>query len=65
MVRERERVSVDALAKALGASQETIRRDLTDLAERGLLRKIHGGATLIEPRPFEPNVEGPFKARLS
>ena len=35
MVRERERVTVDALAEVLGTSKETIRRDLTDLAERG------------------------------
>ena len=64
MVRERERITVDALADVLGTSKETIRRDLTDLAERGLVRKFHGGATLIEPRPFEPNVEGLFTARL-
>ena len=64
MVRERERITVDALANVLGTSKETIRRDLTDLAERGLVRKFHGGATLIEPRPFEPNVEGLFTARL-
>ena len=39
MVRERERVTVDALAELLGTSRETIRRDLTDLAERGRVRK--------------------------
>jgi DeoR/GlpR family transcriptional regulator of sugar metabolism len=65
MVRERERVSVDTLAEALGASRETIRRDLTDLAERGRLRKIHGGAIFVEPRLYEPSIEGPFQARLS
>jgi len=64
MVRERERVSVDTLAEALGTSRETIRRDLTDLAEHGRVRKIHGGATLLEPRLYEPNVEGTFQARL-
>jgi len=65
MVRERDRVTVDALAEVLGASRETIRRDLTDLAEHGRVRKIHGGATLVEPRPYEPNIEGPFQARLT
>lgn len=64
MVRERERVTVDALAEALGTSKETIRRDLTDLADRGRLRKIHGGATLAEPRAYGPDFEGPFQARL-
>ncbi len=38
------RASVEELARLLGASRETIRRDLTDLAGRGMLRKVHGGA---------------------
>jgi DeoR/GlpR family transcriptional regulator of sugar metabolism len=64
MVRERERVTVDALAEMLGTSRETIRRDLTDLAERGRVRKIHGGATIAEPRLPEMDVEGSFQGRL-
>jgi DeoR/GlpR family transcriptional regulator of sugar metabolism len=64
MVRERERVTVDALAELLGTSRETIRRDLTDLAERGRVRKFHGGATLAEPRGPEADVEGSFQGRL-
>lgn len=66
MVRERERVTVDALAELLGTSRETIRRDLTDLAERGRVRKIHGGATLAEPRGATPeaDIEGSFQGRL-
>jgi DeoR family glycerol-3-phosphate regulon repressor len=65
MVRERERVSVDELAEALGTSKETIRRDLADLADRGRLRKIHGGATLSDFRHLGPEAEGPYQARLS
>src|SRR5260221_14055959 len=42
MVRERERVTVDAGAELLGTSRETIRRDLTELAERGRGRRIPG-----------------------
>lgn len=64
VVRERERVTVDALAHLLGTSRETIRRDLTDLAERGRVRKIHGGATTAEPRLSEADVEGSFQGRL-
>ncbi len=64
VVRERERVTVDALADLLGTSRETIRRDLTDLAERGRVRKIHGGATVAEPRLPEAEVEGSFQGRL-
>ncbi|RUP00427.1 DeoR/GlpR family DNA-binding transcription regulator [Hyphomicrobium sp.] len=64
VVRERERVTVDALAELLGTSRETIRRDLTELAERGRVRKIHGGATLAEPRLSDVEGEGSFQARL-
>lgn len=60
LVRKTERISVDALAEALSASRETIRRDLTELAKHGKVQKVHGGA--IIPRPLG---EGPFQQRLS
>lgn len=41
-------VSVSELAKVLGASESTIRRDLNTLDEQGLLQKVHGGATVIQ-----------------
>lgn len=59
-VRRDHRVSVDALADTLAISRETIRRDLNDLADRGLVRKIHGGATLPDPQG-----EGAFAARMT
>ncbi len=40
------RVSVDGLAAHFGVTQQTIRRDLTDLAEAGRLERVHGGAIL-------------------
>lgn len=39
-------VTVDALSDTLGVSQQTIRRDLADLAESGQLERVHGGAVL-------------------
>jgi DeoR family transcriptional regulator of aga operon len=42
-------VSVDALAERLQVSPATVRRDLTGLEQRGLLRRTHGGAVPIEP----------------
>jgi DeoR/GlpR family transcriptional regulator of sugar metabolism len=42
-------VRVTDLATEFGVSDMTIRRDLEALAERGLLAKVHGGATSVEP----------------
>jgi DeoR/GlpR family transcriptional regulator of sugar metabolism len=39
-------VSVGRLARAVRASEMTIRRDLAALRDRGLVRKLHGGAVL-------------------
>jgi len=38
-------VEVDSIAQALEVSRETIRRDLTALASKGLVRRTRGGAT--------------------
>ena len=40
------RVVVDALAARFGVTLQTIRRDLTDLADAGMLDRVHGGAML-------------------
>ncbi|MEO3923522.1 DeoR/GlpR family DNA-binding transcription regulator [Micromonosporaceae bacterium B7E4] len=42
-------VRVTELAGEFGVSDMTIRRDLEALAERGLLAKVHGGATSARP----------------
>ena len=42
-------VRVADLVGELGVSDMTIRRDLEVLAERGLLAKVHGGATAAAP----------------
>ncbi|MFI6513229.1 DeoR/GlpR family DNA-binding transcription regulator [Streptosporangium sp. NPDC050855] len=39
-------VSTDDLARELGVSAETIRRDLVLLERRGMLARVHGGATI-------------------
>src|SRR5690242_6945452 len=46
--------SVTALAEKVGASQATIRRDLVQLEQEGLLRRVYGGAVPIvgEDDPF-------------
>lgn len=49
-------MTVDALQEITGASAITIRRDLAELSEQGLVRRVRGGATRAErrgqPMPF-------------
>lgn len=48
------KVTVGPLAKRLKVSTATIRRDLSELEGRGLLRRSHGGAVTIQPLLYEP-----------
>ncbi|MBS1997504.1 MAG: DeoR/GlpR transcriptional regulator [Cyanobacteria bacterium SZAS LIN-2] len=41
------------LTVRLGVSEDTIRRDLKDLAEAGLLKRVHGGALPLGQVPFQ------------
>jgi DeoR family fructose operon transcriptional repressor len=45
-------ITIAAAADALSVSGMTIRRDLTELEERGAARRVRGGATAIAPQPF-------------
>jgi DeoR/GlpR family transcriptional regulator of sugar metabolism len=42
-------VTVKALSRELGLSEDTIRRDLRELAHDGLLQRVHGGALPASP----------------
>ncbi|KAF1024583.1 MAG: HTH-type transcriptional repressor GlcR [Pseudomonas sp.] len=61
LLRQRERISVDELSRTLGSSQETIRRDLADLADAGQVTKFHGGASL----PPRGEHENAFQTRMN
>jgi DeoR family fructose operon transcriptional repressor len=50
-------VDVADLADRHGVTTETIRRDLSDMQARQLLRRVHGGAIPIEQMNHEPNIE--------
>jgi DeoR family transcriptional regulator, fructose operon transcriptional repressor len=50
-------VDVADLARRYGVTTETIRRDLSDMQDRQLLRRVHGGAVPIERMNHEPMVE--------
>ncbi|MTI16621.1 DeoR/GlpR transcriptional regulator [Rhodobacteraceae bacterium RKSG542] len=44
LARQTGKVEVDDLAKKFDVSPQTIRKDLNDLCEQGLLARVHGGA---------------------
>lgn len=46
--------SVEEILAEVGSSAPSIRRDLARLENRGLIRRTHGGATLVEPLLYEP-----------
>ena len=47
LVQRRGGVRVADLVREFGVSDMTIRRDLEVLSERGLVTKVHGGATTV------------------
>jgi len=60
-IRDEGAVRVSALAQELGVSDMTVRRDLDLLDERGLVSKVHGGATAVRAGAlYEPG----FAAKL-
>jgi len=48
-LRTHGQVSVTALSREWEVSEDTIRRDLRDLAEEGLVQRVHGGALPASP----------------
>ncbi len=53
-LRTRGAVRITALSKELGVSAMTIRRDIADLADKGLLKRVHGGAITTSALLSEP-----------
>ncbi len=49
ILRREKKVLSSELSAALQVSEDTIRRDLRELAESGLLQRVHGGALLTSP----------------
>ncbi|MET0863874.1 MAG: DeoR/GlpR family DNA-binding transcription regulator [Nakamurella sp.] len=54
------RVDVNGLADLFEVTPETIRRDLTGLERRGVLRRVHGGAIPVERLAMELPVDQRF-----
>jgi DeoR family transcriptional regulator, aga operon transcriptional repressor len=53
-LRHKGSISLDELMAELGASAASVRRDLAKLESKGLVRRTHGGVTLVEPLLYEP-----------
>lgn len=66
-LRRDDRVVVAELVAALGVSEDTVRRDLHELAGLGLLCRVHGGALPAAPDllPFERRSEVAAKAKIA
>ena len=47
VLRREGTVRVSDIASVLGVTPVTVRRDITQLANEGLVRRVHGGATLL------------------
>ena len=60
LLRERKRISLDELCENFGVSKNTIRRDIAELEESGIIRKVYGGIVLKEA---EITSLEPFSAR--
>lgn len=54
LLREHGTVRISDLSRHFSVSRETIRRDLAELENRNLIRRVHGGAVLAGPRSLEP-----------
>lgn len=59
------RVDVSALAVDLGVSPMTVRRDMADLSRRGLVQRIHGGATTRQDPSVRAGVMSAEKLHLA
>jgi DeoR/GlpR family transcriptional regulator of sugar metabolism len=57
LARRQGEVDVQKLAADLGVAPETVRRDLSLLAQQGLVRRTHGGAYPVETARFETTLE--------
>lgn len=62
LLRQHGTIRLRDVVAQTGVSAITVRRDIAQLADEGLLRRVHGGATLLEDagaqRPGEPGAAG-------
>lgn len=59
------RIEIAAAAEDLGVSEMTIRRDLQSLEERGVAKRVRGGALAVGPQPFADRHRTSAKAKAA
>ena len=55
-VKQQDIVKIQELIDITGASESTIRRDLTELEHKKYIKRVHGGAKLLKGKLQEPSV---------
>ncbi|MDT8860920.1 DeoR/GlpR family DNA-binding transcription regulator [Alkalihalobacillus sp. MEB130] len=56
LLKDRVTVKIQELVDETNSSESTIRRDLNDLEQAKKLKRIHGGATLLQKKLDEPTI---------
>ena len=58
-------IKIQELVKELHTSESTIRRDLSQLEDMSVLKRVHGGAELVKKRSIEPTILEKSTSRTS
>ena len=64
-LKERHNISINELCDMFGVSKNTIRRDIADLEEKGIIEKVYGGIVLAETpddAPFARRATSPRRS---
>lgn len=56
LLKQKDVVRLQEFIDATGASESTVRRDLSDLEEQKLLKRVHGGAASVQNKIEEPTI---------
>ncbi len=56
LIEQQHRISVAQICQHFSVSEATARRDLDTLVEKGVIRRVHGGAIAVHLAPPEPPV---------
>ncbi|EDQ7013496.1 DeoR/GlpR transcriptional regulator, partial [Salmonella enterica subsp. diarizonae] len=56
ILEKEKKIVASKLSERLKVSEDTIRRDLNELASQGLIRRVHSGAIRVGPAVTEFNV---------